>query len=161
MAIYKNREVYIQTTPVRSTPTDNINVMHRDGSHETVPVSQVTFTEDEKNQLVKNNPGKFDNVMVAPQEDLDSVRLGVTPPSDPSYKEQAMRQVHDQRAKELTDKNMEMAKKEAEKQAKDKPETLVVPAPVNQVKVTSPKDATDRTDSRPVAKTDSKLPWVK
>lgn len=115
MAVYKNREVgVIGPNPQANTP-DTINIRYKDGTHENVQASEVRFTEDEKKSLIKNHPSKFDNVSTTTEEDLKAVRLGVTPPSDPSFQTQAEVSVQHEKQKELAQKNLEAAKKDAEK----------------------------------------------
>lgn len=150
MAIYKNREVTVVGPNNTASSPETVNVTYKDGTHENVSVSLVRFTEDEKRDLIKRYPSRYNDVSTVSQEDLDAVRVGVTPPSDPSFKEMAQRRVQEQKQKELTDKNVEVAKKEADKQfeqakTQPKPTTPVAPAPA---KVTTP--------SRPTTP-----PWVK
>jgi hypothetical protein len=121
MAIYKNREVYVVGPNTMANSPETINVRYKDGTHENVSVGLVRFTADEKKQLQKLYPSKFDDVTVTDDKDLEAVRVGVTPPSDPSFKEMAERQVQNQKQKELTDKNMESAKAEAQKNYVNKP----------------------------------------
>lgn len=115
MAIYKNREVTVVGPNAMANTPETINVRYKDGTHENVAVGNVKFTEDEKKQLTKKHPSKFDDVKTVSDGDLEAVRVGVTPPSDPSYKAMAEIQVQNQKQKELTDKNMEAAKSEAKK----------------------------------------------
>jgi hypothetical protein len=139
MAIYKNREVYVVGPNTMANSPETINVRYKDGTHENVSVGLVRFTVDEKKQLQKLYPSKFDDVTVTDDKDLEAVRVGVTPPSDPSFKEMAERQVQNQKQKELTDKNMESAKAEANKrfqdQTKVQPQSTPVVAPTNQPRV--------------------------
>ncbi len=125
MAIYKNREVTVVGPNNMANSPETINVRYKDGTSENVSVADVKFTEDEKKQLIKQYPSKFDNVNTVSDGDLEAVRVGVTPPSDPSYKAMAEAQVQNQKQKELTDKNMEAAKAEAEKQSKSTPPAQV------------------------------------
>lgn len=131
MAIYKNREVYIVGPNSMANSPETINVRYKDGSAENVSVGLVRFTEDEKKQLQKLYPSKFEDVQTTDDKDLEAVRVGVTPPSDPSYKEMAERQVQNQKQNELTQKNMEAAKSEADKkfqvQTKTEPESTPTP----------------------------------
>lgn len=115
MAIYKNREVTVIGPNSMANSPETINVQYKDGSHENVSVAHVRFTEDEKKSLIKRYPSKFDDVKTTDDKDLEAVRVGVTPPSDPSYREMAERQVHHQKQQELTNKNMEAAKAEVDK----------------------------------------------
>ncbi len=116
MAIYKNREVSLVSTFVPSnTNVDLVAVAYTNGMRDNVPLNQVHFTEDEKKALVKDNPSRFENVDVATKEDIDAVRLGVTPPSDPSFKEAAeakvQREEQQKKLKEMQDKAEADAKK--------------------------------------------------
>jgi hypothetical protein len=119
MAIYKNREVSVIGPNTMANTPETINIRYKDGTHENVSVGQVRFTEDEKKDLVKNYPSKYQDVSTATQEDIDAVRNGVTPPSDPSYKVLAETQVRHQKQQEETNKHMEQAKKEADKAQKE------------------------------------------
>jgi hypothetical protein len=147
MAIYKNREVYVVGPNTMANSPETINVKYKDGTAENVSVGHVRFTEEEKKQLIKQHPSKFDDVKTVDDKDLEAVRVGVTPPSDPSYKEMAERQVQNQKQKELSDKNMEAAKAEADKrfQAQTKSEAKVQP----------------QSTSAPVTPTPQTKPWVK
>lgn len=90
MAIYKNREVSLVSTFVPSnTNVDLVAVSYTNGMRDNVPLNQIQFTEDEKKALVKDNPSRFENVTVASKEDVEAVRVGVTPPSDPVFKAEA------------------------------------------------------------------------
>lgn len=115
MAIYKNREVSVVGPNSMANSPDTITIQYRDGTHENVSLGQVRFTEDEKKVLQKGYPSVYDSVETIKQEDLEAVRIGVTPPSDPSFKEAAERQVLQEKQQELIRKNQELAKKEAEK----------------------------------------------
>lgn len=134
MAIYKNREVYIVGPNTMANSPETINVKYKDGSAENVSVGLVRFTEDEKKQLQKLYPSKFEDVQTVSDGDLEAVRVGVTPPSDPSYREMAERQVQNQKQNELTQKNMEAAKTEAKKNLDDKSKTESKSTPTPQVK---------------------------
>lgn len=115
MAIYKNREVTF-LAPVRAShQVESVTIVYKDGTHENVPLPQVKFTEDEKKYLLKNYPSKFDDVSTISDEDVKAVRLGVAPPSDPTYKEQAEAQVLAQKQQEENTKQIEAAKAQAAK----------------------------------------------
>lgn len=114
MAIYKNREVYINHVQHRVQTNDVINIRHPDGMTETVPVGQVQFTEAEKKQLVKDFPSAFDNVNVISDEDVKAVRTGVAPSTDPSLKEQARTQVMAQKQAEESAKIQDNMRKQQE-----------------------------------------------
>src|SRR5882757_4817255 len=101
MAIYKNREVTVVGPNTMANSPETINVRYKDGSAENVSVGLVRFTEDEKKQLQKLYPSKFEDVQTVDDKDLEAVRVGVTPPSDPSYKAMAEAQVQNQKQKEL------------------------------------------------------------
>lgn len=108
MAIYKNREVSLVSTFVPSnTNVDLIAVSYINGMRDNVPLNQVKFTEDEKKALVKDNPSRFENVDVATKEDVEAVRLGVTPPSDPVFQAEAeakaQHEAQEKKLKELQD----------------------------------------------------------
>ena len=124
MAIYKNREVTVTEQPRAALPT-NINVQHKNGMRETVPVSQVSFTEDEKNLLVKNSTNQYDNLKVIGDDDLKAVRAGVTPPSDPILKEQAKAKAQHQKQMDETKKNTDAAQKKAEEDLKKESQSPV------------------------------------
>lgn len=119
MAIYKNREVTVSN--VRAIDNDTVNVTHTDGTHEAVKLSQIQFTQAEKDALVKSHPSRFDNVKLITDADLQAVRLGTTPPSDPILKEQAMAKVRHRQQTELTQKNTDAATAQAEKDVAAQP----------------------------------------
>lgn len=126
MAIYKNREVGLVSTFVPSnTNVDLVAVMYTNGMRDNVPLNQVAFTDEEKKALIKDNPSRFENVKIASKEDLDAVRIGVTPPSDPVYKEQAEARVQrDEQVKkqaELQKKAEDEAKKNFDSKVSAKP----------------------------------------
>lgn len=116
MAIYKNREVsVVALNNASNTPDMMLTIAYKDGTHENVTLGQVRFTEDEKKSLQNRYPNRLDELEVVDQKDVEAVRVGVTPPSDPTYKEQADLQVQRQKQQELIQKNQEDARKEAEK----------------------------------------------
>ena len=82
MAIYKNREVYIVAPTAMSTTPETLTVRYRDGSQENVPTAGIRFTQDEKTNLIKVYPSKFDNVDVITEDDVTAVRVGVAPSYD-------------------------------------------------------------------------------
>ena len=133
MAIYKNREVSVAEQPRAVLPA-NINVLHKNGMRETVPVSQVSFTEDEKNALVKNSSNQYDNLKVIGNEDLEAVRTGVTPPSDPILKEQAKAKAQHQKQQDESKKNSDAAQKKAEEDLKKEQSQ----SPVSRTSTTDP-----------------------
>ncbi len=116
MAIYKNREVSVLGPNNMANTPESINIAYKDGGRENVAVSGVLFTDEEKKKLVKDFPSKYEDVRTASQADIDAVRAGVTPPSDPSYQDMANIQVQREKQDELVKKNMEAAKTEAKKQ---------------------------------------------
>lgn len=122
MAIYKNREVSVVGPNTMANTPETINIKYKDGTAENVAVKDVSFSDEEKKALIKRYPSKFDDVKVASAQDIESVRVGVTPPSDPSYKEMAEREALAKQQKELADKNMAAAKAEADKQIKAQPQ---------------------------------------
>lgn len=116
MAIYKNREVSIVAlNNTSNTPDMLITVAYKDGTNENVTLGHVRFTEDEKKMLQKQYPNRLDELETVSKEDLDAVRLGVTPPSDPSFKEQAEIAAQHKKQQEMVQKNQLTATKEAEK----------------------------------------------
>lgn len=125
MAIYKNREVYLVSTFVPSnTNVDLVAVSYTNGMRDNVPLGQVQFTEDEKKALVKDNPSRFEDVQVATKEDIEAVRIGVTPPSDPSFKEAAemkvQREAQQEKLAEMNKKAEDSAKKNFDKKVDGK-----------------------------------------
>ena len=138
MAIYKNREVSVISPVSHVQPPSTIVVRYIDGSHETVSLGQVRFTEDEKKSLVKTYPSQFDNVEVVSDEDLKAVRLGVTPPSDPDLKRQAEDKARQEKMAEETQKTNEALKKDADKKLEKE---LNAPADKTPVSNTEPKKA--------------------
>lgn len=115
MAIYKNREVSVIGPNNMANSPETINIRYKDGSHENVAVKDVYFTDQEKKDLIKKHPSKYEDVRVASAADVESVQAGVTPPSDPSYKELAEREALVRKQQELSTKNVELAKKEVDK----------------------------------------------
>lgn len=113
MAIYKNREVSVVSPTRPVVHPEQVTVRYQDGTHENVSLGQVRYTEDEKKALMKSYPSVFDSVQIVDDKDLEAVRVGVTPPSDPSYQEQAENQARNQKQQELLNKNTEEARKEA------------------------------------------------
>jgi len=131
MAIYKNREVYLVSTFVPSnTNVDLVAVSYTNGMRDNVPLGQVQFTEDEKKALVKDNPSRFENVTVASKEDVEAVRIGVTPPSDPSFREAAEARVQREAQEKKVAEMNEQANKEAQKNFDKRVKEGGVPAPV-------------------------------
>lgn len=87
MAIYKNREVSILGPNNMANSPESINVSYKDGAHENVTVTEVYFTQEEKDSLVKRYPSKYTDVNVISSKDIEAVRQGKTPSFDPSYSE--------------------------------------------------------------------------
>lgn len=114
MAIYNNREVFIIGPTAMSTTPEQLTVRYRDGSQENVPTSKIKFTQDEKTNLIKIYPSKFDGVDVINQDDITAVRVGVAPAYDSDYKVQAETQARSKRQSEESAKRAEQARKEAD-----------------------------------------------
>src|SRR6267154_3563153 len=129
MAIYKNREVTVIGPNPSVGTNETITVQYKDGTHENVALNLVSFTEDEKKTLVKNYPSRYDDVSTVSDVDVEAVRVGVTPPSDPSYRAMAEVKAQYEKQQLLTQKNMEAAQAEADKQYAET--TTTTPAPVN------------------------------
>lgn len=131
MAIYNNREVSVLGPNNMANSPETINVQHTNGSTENVPVSNVYFTDEEKAALVKKHPSKYDSVKTTKKEDVDAVRTGVAPSFDPSYLEAAKLKAQSEKQEELNKKNMEAAKKEADKQIAESKSTSPAPTVSN------------------------------
>lgn len=114
MAIYNNREVFIIGPTAMSTTPEQLTVRYRDGSQENVPTSGIRFTQDEKTNLIKIYPSKFDGVNTISDDDITAVRVGVAPAYDPDYKVQAETQARSKRQQEESSKRAEQARKEAD-----------------------------------------------
>jgi hypothetical protein len=114
MAIYNNREVYIIGPTAMSTTPEQLTVRYKDGSQENVPTSKIKFTEDEKTNLIKIYPSKFDGVATVTQDDITAVRVGVAPAYDPDYKITAENQARAKLQQEETQKRTDQARKEAD-----------------------------------------------
>jgi hypothetical protein len=132
MAIYNNREVYIIGPTAMSTTPEQLTVRYRDGSQENVPTSNIRFTEDEKKNLIKIYPSKFDGVSTVSEDDITAVRVGVAPAYDPDYKVQAETQARAKLQQEETAKRTDKARKEADerlnKELKADPKAVPVTA---------------------------------
>jgi hypothetical protein len=115
MAIYKNREVSVNDLSFPSAPT-KVTVVHKDGMSESAPISQVHFTQTEKDALIKEYPHPYESLNTATDEDIKSVRVGVAPSYDPSYKARAKSDHTVQKSLELDSKHLENARNEIEKQ---------------------------------------------
>lgn len=115
MAIYNNREVTVIGPNSMANSVDSINIQYKDGTHENVALARVKFTEDEKKDLIKRYPSKYDNIDTVKEEDLKAVRVGVAPAYDPSYQQAAEQKVIAEKQAELNKQNLEAAKKNAEK----------------------------------------------
>ena len=122
MAIYKNREVHVIGPNVQANSPETINVSYKDGTHENVKLSDVKFTEDEKKNLQKAHPSKYDSVSTVSNEDVEAVRVGVAPPSDPTFQEQAKLKAQHEKQVKMNQDQVEKAKKaqeaEVDKEAK-------------------------------------------
>lgn len=136
MAIYNNREVYIIGPTAMATTPETLTVRYRDGNQENVPTGQIKFTQDEKTNLIKTYPSKFDSVTVITEDDLKAVRLGVAPSYDPDYKTTAETQARHQRQQEETVKRTEEARKEADKRLDEELKTTKEAPAVTEVKKT-------------------------
>ncbi len=120
MAIYKNREVSLVSTFVPSnTNVDLVAVSYTNGMRDNVPLNQVYFTDEEKKALIKDNPSRFENVPVATKEDIEAIRLGVTPPSDPVFKQEAEAKAQREAQQKKLDELNAAAKANADKAAKE------------------------------------------
>lgn len=126
MAIYKNREVTIVGPNPQLNNPDSITVAYKDGTHENVKLADVSFTKEEKDLLVKTYPSRYDTVAVIKDEDLQAVRVGIAPPSDPEVLEQARIQAMRKQQQELHQKQMDEASKKAEADLK---KDVKAPAP--------------------------------
>lgn len=115
MAIYKNREVSIFGPNTQANTPETINIIYKDGTRENVDVGGLLFTEEEKKNLVKNHPSKFEDVRTVSDSDVEAVRAGVAPSFDPSYRAAAEAQVRREKQDELTKQNQDKAKAEAQK----------------------------------------------
>lgn len=82
MALYKNREVHVIGPNVQANSPETINIRYKDGSHENVKLSDVSFTVEEQKTLQKNHPSKYDTVKLLPKEDLKGVQTGTAIPSE-------------------------------------------------------------------------------
>src|SRR3979490_1788230 len=107
MAIYNNRIVSVLGTNKMANTPETINVQHTNGTTENVAVSQVYFTQDEKDSLVKKHPSKYNDVKTTSPEDVEAVKAGVAPSFDPSYKEMAEAQLRSDKQKALSQKNID------------------------------------------------------
>lgn len=114
MAIYKNREVSIVGPTYMASTPKTIVIQYPDGSHESVTLSQVHFSKQEKEALVKAYPSEYDGVSVISEDDLKAVRAGVAPSTDPSYREQAEMEARQKKAQEENQKQVDAAKKAVE-----------------------------------------------
>lgn len=123
MAVYNNREVAVMGPTRRPNPPSTIVVQYGDGSHETVSIGKVRFTDAEKKALIKAHPSEYDGVNVISEDDVKAVRAGVAPASDPDRKIQAEGEVRTDEARKLDKVNQDKAKEEAKKQPKPTPAT--------------------------------------
>lgn len=128
MAIYKNREVQVIGPSSQANSPVTINVSYPNGSHENVKLSEVKFTVDEKKLLVKNYPGRYDNVDVVTEQDIAAVRIGVAPSFDTTEKERAVVKAQNEKQLEISNKRAEELKAQAQKDF----ETQNAPKPVTQ-----------------------------
>lgn len=119
MALYNNREVSVKGPTAMQALPETVRIAYGDGSEETVPVGRVQFTEEEKKNLIKSFPSRFENVSTIKDEDVNAVRAGVAPPSDPTYKEQAELKARQEKQAEELKKQQDAAQKNAEKSVND------------------------------------------
>jgi len=134
MAIYKNREVYIIAPTAMATTPETLTVMYRDGTQENVPTSGIRFTQDEKTNLIKTYPSKFDSVDTVTEDDITAVRVGVAPSFDPDYKTKADTEARAKLQQEEGQKRSDQARKEAEVRVSKEVESK--PTPSAEVKKT-------------------------
>jgi hypothetical protein len=108
--MYKNREVTVMGLARRVNPPSTIVVQYQDGSHETVSLSQVQFTNAEKTALVKANPSDYAGVNTISEDDLKAVRSGVSPSSDSDRKVKAETAANIAEVRKLDEANAKKAK---------------------------------------------------
>ena|SRR5258708_3807664 len=75
MAIYRGREVTIVNfvQPGLTVP-DTIQVVDKDGQSYSPRISEVLFTEDERNKLKNYHTNRFNQVQIIKDEDLKKLR---------------------------------------------------------------------------------------
>jgi len=148
MAIYKNRLVHVVGPNNQANSPETINVKYKDGTHENVKLSDVSFTDDEQKSLQKSYPSKYDSVNKATQEDVDAVNTGIAPPSDPSLKQQVKdSSFHDKQVKAAADQ-----KKKLEDEASKEDKKTVTP-PAQSPVVTVPSSTSTPVTSTPASTT--------
>src|SRR5258708_25913097 len=113
MAIYKNREVQVLGPSPQANSPSTINVSYVDGTHENVKLSQVHFTQAEKDLLMKTYPGQYDKVHIVKEDDVKAVKLGVAPSFDTAVHEQAKAKVHADKVSEISKKQVDAASAKA------------------------------------------------
>lgn len=79
MAIYNNREVTVISPTRPVTSPDSVTIRHNDGQHESVLLSSIKYTSDEKKHLQKMYPSVFDQVSTIDDSAIDAVRQGKAP----------------------------------------------------------------------------------
>lgn len=116
MAIYKNREVQVIGPNPQLTTPETVSIRYAvAGTTEIVPFGAVRYTEQEKKDLIKQYPARFNDVETITDEDIKAVRLGVAPSFDTSAKEAAESKVQHQKQNEYTQKQNEKLEEEAKK----------------------------------------------
>ena len=75
MAVYRGREVQIVNfvQPGLTVP-DTIQVVDKDGQSYSPNISEVQFTEDERNKLKNYHTNRFNQVQIIKDEDLKKLR---------------------------------------------------------------------------------------
>ena len=75
MSFYKNREVTVINN-ITDTPNSytNVTIRHKDGMLESVPLSEVYFTSEEKSNIDKNAGKRFDTLKVISDKDAKEIK---------------------------------------------------------------------------------------
>lgn len=115
MAIYKNREVSVNGLTTQATTPQTVSIKYKDGTNEHVNISHVAYTKAEKEGLKKTYPNIFDSLPEATDEDVSAVKVGATPPSDPTLKEQAETKARHKKQQDMVNKANKDAQDNAEK----------------------------------------------
>lgn len=68
MAFYKNREVTFLSPISSGHQAEHALVKHADGMTESALIEGITFTEEEKKNLIKSYPSRFEDVKVVETE---------------------------------------------------------------------------------------------
>jgi len=130
MAIYKNREVGIIGPAPLATVRPSMKIRYLDGLQDDVSLSQIRFTQEEKNSLLKQYPSQFDDIEVVSDEDVKAVRVGVAPSFDPSVKEQAKAKVQNELQSKMNADQQKRVTDEAKSDLDKKVDAPVKPAQV-------------------------------